>query len=487
MNSFIDFIFSTKMSNVTVIDMTGPEKRVLSGYHALGQARVTEESLYEQRPSKTCTNFTLPELMHNLDLILDMCEQVRLLIAASDGDAKSFPNFQQIISLDKSQKSSIDRQAALRQDKENLEKVARLENDHIETLENALELVKCLTEPEKPLTLEYAAKIFIRIQSEYPAEYKEFGLSDLVPGVIAPLFQVELQNWNPLEKPTHHVDLLKQWGIILGVQQTQSSNVFDPYSALVWSGVMPSIRSATSNWNPRDHQPMAALLDAWAPLFPSHILDNVLEQLILPRINSCVEQWDPLTDTIPIHVWILPWANLLRDKLDENIYPTIREKLGNALIAWLPSDRSARAMILPWNTVFADGDMQAFLLKYIIPKLQMSLAELIINPLQQDLEYWNQVWEWNELIPPLLMSQILDKFFFPKWMQTLVIWLNQSPNLDQVSRWYTGWKNLLSDAVLKQTVIKGNVTTHFSSFTCVNCHLITGFFCINFRAFPSSS
>lgn len=66
------------MSNVTVIDMTGPEKRVLSGYHALGQVRVNEDSLFNERAAKTCTNFSLPELTHNLDLILNMCEQVRI-------------------------------------------------------------------------------------------------------------------------------------------------------------------------------------------------------------------------------------------------------------------------------------------------------------------------------------------------------------------------------------------------------------------------
>lgn len=54
------------------------------------------------------------------------------------------------------------------------------------------------------------------------------------------------------------------------------------------------------------------------------------------------------------------------------------------------------------------------------------------------------------------MSQMLEKFFFPKWMQTLVIWLNQSPNLDQVSRWYSGWKGQLSnDLILQQPGIKG--------------------------------
>lgn len=67
------------MSNVTVIDMTGPEKRVLSGYHALGQTKAADENLYEHRQSKKCTNFSLPELMHNLDLIVERCEQVNTI------------------------------------------------------------------------------------------------------------------------------------------------------------------------------------------------------------------------------------------------------------------------------------------------------------------------------------------------------------------------------------------------------------------------
>lgn len=72
---------NTKLSNVTVIDMTGPEKRVLSGYHALGQTKAAEETLYEHRPSKKCSNFSLPELMHNLQLIVNMCEQVNVIFS----------------------------------------------------------------------------------------------------------------------------------------------------------------------------------------------------------------------------------------------------------------------------------------------------------------------------------------------------------------------------------------------------------------------
>lgn len=73
--------------------------------------------------------------------------------------------------------------------------------------------------------------------------------------------------------------------------------------------------------------------------------------------------------------------------------------------------------------------------------------------MQQDLECWHQVWEWNEIVPKVLMIQLLEKFFFPKWMQTLVLWLNQQPNLEQVSRWYTGWKSMFSPDLLQHPSI----------------------------------
>lgn len=133
---------SSKLGNVTVIDMTGPQKRVLSGYHALGNTKITDEDLYEHRPLKKCTNFSLPELMHNLQLIVDMCEQ-------------------EIISIDKTQRANSDREKGLRQDKESLSKIVDHEENQIRTMEKAMELVVRLTEPDEPLTLELAAEVKI--------------------------------------------------------------------------------------------------------------------------------------------------------------------------------------------------------------------------------------------------------------------------------------------------------------------------------------
>uniref|UniRef100_A0A6B2EKK5 Putative tuftelin-interacting protein tip39 n=1 Tax=Phlebotomus kandelakii TaxID=1109342 RepID=A0A6B2EKK5_9DIPT len=431
---FIDRL-SSNLGNVTVIDMTGPEKRVLSGYHALGQTKAADETLYDPKSTKKSSNFTLPELMHNLNLIVDLCEQ-------------------DIIRTDKSQRSANDRETALQHDQENLRRIVDLEEKHIRTLEEVVDLVEQLVDPEEEISLDEAERCFLTLQMDFPGEYREFGLCDLASGVIAPLVASHLKTWRPLEEPTRHTELIRRWKGILEIHSGETRNVFNPYSAIVWSGVVPSLRQAAGLWDPRLHQPMVALLDAWAPLFPAWVLDSVLEQIVMPRLQSAVEAWDPLTDTLPIHVWIHPWTGLLGSKMEESIYSIIRDKLASALTSWTPQDRSARAMLVPWKGVFPDGDLQMFLLKSIVPKLQVVLAEYIINPLQQDLEPWNQVWEWHELLSPLTIAQLLDKYFFPKWMQTLVIWLNQSPNLDQVSRWYSGWKNMLSDEVLQQTVVK---------------------------------
>lgn len=98
-----------------------------------------------------------------------------------------------------------------------------------------------------------------------------------------------------------------------------------------------------------------------------------------------IEEWNPLTDTVPVHAWILPWLPWLASRFETTVFPIIRNKLGAALQAWHASDASAKRMLEPWREVFSQGDMEAFLTRHIVPKLAAALHELIINPHQQHL------------------------------------------------------------------------------------------------------
>ena len=56
---------------------------------------------------------------------------------------------------------------------------------------------------------------------------------------------------------------------------------------------------------------MVELLENWMPLLPDWVMNNILESMVLPRLQQEVDAWDPTTDTIPTHSWIHPWLPLM--------------------------------------------------------------------------------------------------------------------------------------------------------------------------------
>ncbi|KYN43118.1 Tuftelin-interacting protein 11 [Trachymyrmex septentrionalis] len=428
---------SSDMSRVKVIDMTGPEQRILSGYHAIAGGQQCPDETVITSDKKSKVNFALPELQHNLNLLVDMCEQ-------------------DIIQNDRRMRHLNDRVIALEAEKKNLTKVVDQHSQLIDTLENVLVIVDKLMNETNELSLQETAEAFKNLQNNYYEEYKMYELGELASSFVAPKIKDCLLNWNPLIQPKQPIKLFEQWKDILenGTSTTLQTRTMQSYDQLVWNAWMPSVRGAIQQWTCRQPEPLIELIEYWMPLLPNWILENILDLLVLPKLTLEVEEWNPLTDTVPIHTWIHPWLPLLRNRLDTLIYPIIRRKLGSALGGWHPSDRSARLMLQPWAEVFAKGDMEAFLVKNIIPKLQIALTEFVINPHQQHLDQWNWVYEWKELIPVHIMTGLLDKFFFPKWLQVLALWLNHSPNYDQVTTWYMGWKGMLNDKLLAEPVIK---------------------------------
>lgn len=49
---------------------------------------------------------------------------------------------------------------------------------------------------------------------------------------------------------------------------------------------MPFVRNVVAQWQPRNCDPMVDFLDSWAPIIPVWILDNILDQLIFPKLQK---------------------------------------------------------------------------------------------------------------------------------------------------------------------------------------------------------
>ena len=70
----------TAASKIKVIDMTGKEQRVLHGYEALSQmSKMAKQGDAGNSNNNKPKNFDLPELVHNIDMLIDMTEEKILL------------------------------------------------------------------------------------------------------------------------------------------------------------------------------------------------------------------------------------------------------------------------------------------------------------------------------------------------------------------------------------------------------------------------
>jgi len=52
---------------------------------------------------------------------------------------------------------------------------------------------------------------------------------------------------------------------------------------------------------------LIALLEAWRSLLPQFVYDNVLDQLVLPKVNLAVSEWSARNGSGSLHALVFPW------------------------------------------------------------------------------------------------------------------------------------------------------------------------------------
>lgn len=116
-----------------------------------------------------------------------------------------------------------------------------------------------------------------------------------------------------------------------------SSLTMTAYEALLWNHWLPRIRSAINNsWSPKDASPALIFYATWAPILPSFLRDNVLDQLILPKVSKAVADWTPKSK-ISLHSLVLPWVEVAGARMVEMIEEAKR-KVKAWMKNWRPRD-----------------------------------------------------------------------------------------------------------------------------------------------------
>lgn len=430
-------------SGVKVIDMTGPQKRVLSGYDEIHNRHAKPNEKSQEGVPKS--KLFMPELLHNVQLLVDQTEQ-------------------DIVQTDRKLRYNRDLVVNLSHEREERVVLKVQLDEQVDKLSEILASIDIFAQrtssPECPLKLMECEDMMKELQDKYPVEYKIYGLSSVAVAIVFPLISKYLDGCglsvshgdaNPMHVFATWKDLLREQ---VSDHTIPSSENMDPYDRLVWEVWMPKLRRLLSSWSPRTSDHVVDLLTGWRHLLPEWILQNLLDQLIMPKLQSELENWNPTTDVVPIHKWIHPWLPLMDKKL-VSFYPSIRFKMASALNNWHPSDKSAHKILEPWVQVFSPQVMEAFVVRTILPKLSYCLqVELHINPQQQDIVPLEWVLGWRDMVGPHHYASVLEKSFFPKWIQVLSSWLSNNPNFEEVTKWYSGWKGMFDAEILREPAVK---------------------------------
>ncbi|KAI9138071.1 GC-rich sequence DNA-binding factor-like protein-domain-containing protein [Paraphysoderma sedebokerense] len=431
--------------SMKIIDMTGPEARVLS---SANQVKSSEQLFYD-------TSARLPELRHNLRLLVGMAQADLEQTARQQRlDTARLQELNQTVgSL---QRNVQNEEAALKR----LSEVSQLTKD----FQRKMKIMGGSMDFDDLANDASIDEFFTKLITSYYDEYRKHKLDALVVAVIAPLVKRLFADWNALEEPERGLTFFEKWRKLLSSALPRSAMesidpVTTPYESLIYHIWLPKIRSAinSSDFNIRNPSSAIHLLDIWYPThLPPFVYVNIIDQLILPKITDAVNSWNPRKDPTPIHTWIHPWLPHLDNRLT-TLYPSIRHKIGILLDSWHPSQTNMIDIISPWSTIFSSSDFNILLSKSIIPKLQVTLhSELSINPAHQILDPLNWTIEWLPLLGIHQTSRLLETEFVPKWLNVLYLWLTSpNPNFDEITTWYMTWKQYFPPDLIDSTVSTG--------------------------------
>jgi tuftelin-interacting protein 11 len=112
--------------------------------------------------------------------------------------------------------------------------------------------------------------------------------------------------------------------------------------------LLQSFSLYSNDWSPFTPSPAVALLDTWQNLLPAFLYDNILDQLILPKLNKAIAEWKPPSRSssansgtekpASLQGMVFPWLPFLGERMEE-VLGEAKRKIRGMMKGWKVQDK----------------------------------------------------------------------------------------------------------------------------------------------------
>ena len=418
--------------SMRIVDMRGPEVKVASSFAELA-ASLSGDSVR-----------SLKELRHNARLLVSRYEEK---VRAGIERKRHCENV--LLSVAK--------------EKDRVEAAEKINESELAGCKQMVAEIEALREQQDQgsLNLRDLADAFNRLKRAKPKEFHVLEAVDVAFALALPTARREFATWQPLKQSlSDRLDRLKA----IAMWQDMAEKTQDCFAALVEASLLPCLRKALVVWSPREPELCIRLMESCRTVLQPAYADSLIAEVVLPRLRSEIEVWDPRLDPVSPHLWLHPWLPLLGSQMTM-LWAPIRFKISSCLERWDCLDTSAHDFLQPWQNVFDPSNWDP-LIEKVLSKIEKSIAETPVEPGGQDLQPLRSLFAWMDLAPAVNISRVLESAFFPQWHAVLRRWLRDTKcEFSEVLQWYQGWKALFPKELRNQERIQ----KHFASGLEARC------------------
>ncbi|XP_026314585.1 septin-interacting protein 1 [Hyposmocoma kahamanoa] len=380
-------VSSSELSRVPVIDMTGKQKRVLSGYHAL---RATAPR-FEHEQRRDCRNFAAPELARNLDAMLECCEQ-------------------DIIQNARELQQAEDEIVVLERDLEEGSKKLREHDVVVGKVQDILQRVEELNKPD--ISLETAYEVLADLKESYPLEYEMFGLGTIAANIVSPLMSALLAAWEPLQNPEEPIPIFLKWKKLL---------TDDAYNTLLWQHYVPSLTAAAECAKPSIYNGIGK--------GGGDALASTVYPLIRSRLATALTAWHPADGSARplLAAWKDAWGGALTAMLHQHIVPKLEHCLQTAPLELVGRENTAWLWCVDWLALLGAPTVAAVAARALLPRWLAALAAWL-NAAPPHATVLNSYTQFKKMFPEEVLKEPAVRDAFRKALDMM----NRSTDIDSI-------------------------------------------------------